>query len=61
MSEELDFSQSVSTRQPTNLLIMLLGTFVGIFVGAMPGLSSAVGLSLMLPLTLRVRRLQPVS
>nr|WP_297274078.1 tripartite tricarboxylate transporter permease [uncultured Agathobaculum sp.] len=39
--------------QPTNLLIMLLGTFVGIFVGAMPGLSSIMGLSLMLPLTLR--------
>lgn len=32
---------------------MLLGTFTGIFVGAMPGLSSIMGLSLMLPLTLR--------
>ncbi len=39
--------------QPFNLLIVLLGTFVGIFVGAMPGLSSIMGLSLMLPLTLR--------
>lgn len=39
--------------QPINLLIMLLGTFTGIFVGAMPGLSSIMGLSLMLPLTLR--------
>lgn len=40
--------------QPMNLLVTLAGTFFGIFVGAMPGLSSIMGLSLMLPLTLRM-------
>ena len=38
---------------PTNLLLTFIGAFVGIFVGAMPGLSSIMGLSLMLPLTLK--------
>lgn len=39
--------------QPLNIAIVFLGAFVGIFVGAMPGLSSIMGLSLMLPLTLK--------
>ncbi len=37
---------------PFNLLIILVGAFIGIFVGAMPGLTSIMGLSLMLPVTL---------
>ena len=39
---------------PLNLLVTFVGAFVGIFVGAMPGLSSIMGLSLMLPLTLKL-------
>lgn len=39
---------------PSNLLVTFVGAFVGIFVGAMPGLSSIMGLSLMLPLTLKL-------
>ncbi len=39
--------------QPVHLFITFCGAFVGVFVGAMPGLSSIMGLSLMLPLTLK--------
>ena len=39
---------------PLNLLVTFVRAFVGIFVGAMPGLSSIMGLSLMLPLTLKL-------
>ncbi|MDH3733516.1 MAG: tripartite tricarboxylate transporter permease [Gemmatimonadota bacterium] len=37
--------------QPANLGFILVGTIVGVFAGAMPGLSSTVGLALVLPLT----------
>ncbi len=43
----------IEVFQPFNLLVVFIGAFVGIFVGAMPGLSSIMGLSLMLPLTLK--------
>jgi len=36
---------------PQNVLLIVLGTTVGVFVGAMPGLSSAVGLAIVLPFT----------
>lgn len=36
---------------PTNLLLIFGGTALGIFVGAMPGLSSSVGLAIVLPFT----------
>jgi len=36
---------------PANLGFLLAGTVVGIFAGAMPGLSSTVGLALVLPVT----------
>ncbi len=39
--------------QPINLLLIFVGSLAGIFVGAMPGLSSIMGLSLLLPLTLK--------
>ena len=42
-----------TVMQPFNLLLIFVGAFIGIFVGAMPGLSSIMGLSLMLPLTLK--------
>ena len=38
---------------PMNILVIFAGAAVGIFVGAMPGLSSIMGLSLMLPVTLK--------
>ena len=47
------FSVIIEVFQPFNLLVVFVGSFVGIFVGAMPGLSSIMGLSLMLPLTLK--------
>ena len=37
--------------QPGNLLLIALGTALGIFVGAMPGLSSTTGLAIVLPFT----------
>ncbi len=38
---------------PMNLLMIIVGAAVGVFIGAMPGLSSVMGLSLMLPLVLK--------
>ncbi len=38
--------------QPYNFIMILFGTLIGILVGAMPGLSSVMGLSIMMPLTL---------
>lgn len=37
--------------QPVNLLWILIGTFAGIVLGAIPGLTGAMGISLMVPLT----------
>ena len=37
--------------QPFNLLMVCLGTIMGIFVGAMPGLSATMAIALLLPLT----------
>ncbi|MCD7804204.1 MAG: tripartite tricarboxylate transporter permease [Oscillospiraceae bacterium] len=37
---------------PFNLLLTFVGAFFGVFIGAMPGLTSIMGLSLLLPLTL---------
>ena len=37
--------------QPVNLLWILTGTFSGIVLGAIPGLTGAMGISLMVPLT----------
>lgn len=36
---------------PANLLAILAGTAIGVFAGAVPGLSSTVGLALVLPVT----------
>jgi len=38
--------------QPYHIGVVLFGTLIGILVGAMPGLSSIMGLSIMMPLTL---------
>ncbi|RAP43319.1 tricarboxylate transporter [Rhodovulum viride] len=42
------FATSIS---PLNLLIVLIGVTVGIFIGAMPGLGSVNGVAIVLPLT----------
>ena len=40
--------------QPLNLLVVVLGCAVGIFVGAMPGLGSVNGVAILLPMTFLV-------
>ncbi|MBL3562488.1 tripartite tricarboxylate transporter permease, partial [Rhodovulum sulfidophilum] len=42
------FAASIS---PLNLMIVLIGVTVGIFIGAMPGLGSVNGVAIVLPLT----------
>ncbi|MEL7566837.1 MAG: tripartite tricarboxylate transporter permease [Dehalobacterium sp.] len=37
--------------EPLNLLILCVGTLVGLFVGTLPGLGAAIGVALMLPFT----------
>ena len=37
--------------QPLNLIWITIGTFAGIVLGAIPGLTGAMGISLMVPLT----------
>ena len=37
---------------PMNLLAVFIGTFAGIVIGALPGLSTVMGLSILLPFTL---------
>jgi putative tricarboxylic transport membrane protein len=37
--------------QPTNMLAMLCGTALGLFVGAMPGLSATMAIALLVPIT----------
>lgn len=41
--------------QPFNIAMIFVGTLIGILVGAMPGLSSIMGLSIMMPLTLSLQ------
>ena len=36
---------------PLNLLLVVVGTMIGLFVGAMPGLSATMAIALLLPLT----------
>ena len=40
--------------EPDNLFYVFFGTFVGIMVGAMPGLSSVMGLTIILPFTFTI-------
>ena len=37
--------------QPYNLMLILLGCSVGLFIGAMPGLTSTIAIGLLIPLT----------
>lgn len=47
-----EFAQGLATAlQPANLAALLGGSVLGVFAGAVPGLSSTVGLALVLPVT----------
>ena len=41
----------VVALQPTNLLLVIIGCAVGLFIGAMPGLGSVNGVAILLPVT----------
>ncbi|MDH3971242.1 MAG: tripartite tricarboxylate transporter permease, partial [Gammaproteobacteria bacterium] len=41
----------VVALQPTNLLLVIVGCAVGLFIGAMPGLGSVNGVAILLPVT----------
>ncbi|MEO1104626.1 MAG: tripartite tricarboxylate transporter permease, partial [Pseudomonadota bacterium] len=46
------YLQAVATvLQPFNVLIVALGVAAGVLVGALPGLSSTLGLALLIPVT----------
>ena len=46
------FAEGLATAlQPANLAALLGGSVLGVFAGAVPGLSSTVGLALVLPVT----------
>ena len=48
---ELFFNGLLTALQPVNLLWIVIGTLAGIILGAIPGLTGAMGISLMVPLT----------
>ena len=41
----------LSALSPMNLLLMLAGTFLGITVGALPGLNSSIAMGILIPMT----------
>ena len=45
----------VHALSPINLLMMIAGTAMGIVIGCMPGLSAAMGVALMLPMTFTMK------
>ncbi len=47
--------------QPTTLLWITVGDIVGIFVGALPGLTATMGLALFLPITIQLDSLTGIS
>ena len=40
--------------EPLNLMLIILGCTVGLFIGAMPGLGSVNGVAILLPMTFLV-------
>ncbi len=48
---DLTIAAFASALTPTTLVLILAGTFLGVAVGAIPGLSSAIGLAIVLPFT----------
>lgn len=47
--------------QPTTLLWIVVGDIVGIFIGALPGLTATMGLALFLPVTIHLDSLTAIS
>ncbi len=47
--------------QPTTLLWIVVGDIVGIFIGALPGLTATMGLALFLPVTIQLDSLTAIS
>jgi len=45
------FSGFSTALQPTNILAMIVGAFLGLIVGALPGIGSLTGVALLLPMT----------
>ncbi len=45
----------LNVLEPINLGAILLGTLIGMFIGAMPGLSATMAIALLLPLTFSFR------
>ena len=45
----------INALTPINLLMMAAGVALGIIIGCMPGLSAAMGVALMLPLTFTMK------
>src|SRR5574344_2673903 len=41
----------INALQPVNLLAMMLSVTIGIIIGALPGLSAAMGVALLIPIT----------
>lgn len=41
----------VTALSPTNLILIIIGCTLGLFIGAMPGLGSVNGVAILLPLT----------
>ncbi|PWJ19326.1 putative tricarboxylic transport membrane protein [Jannaschia seohaensis] len=44
----------VLALQPTNLMLILIGVSIGLFIGAMPGFGSVNGVAILLPITFLV-------
>ncbi len=51
MNESLLMVGLANVVEPSNLLAILAGTMIGMFIGAMPGLSATMAIALLLPLT----------
>ncbi|MGE4485115.1 MAG: tripartite tricarboxylate transporter permease [Oscillospiraceae bacterium] len=46
--------------EPYNIIVLVSGVLLGIFIGAMPGLSSVMGLSIMLPFTFQLEGISSI-
>ncbi len=55
------FDGFVISVTPFNLMMLLLGVTVGLFVGAMPGLGSVNGVAILLPATFAIGQTSPTS
>lgn len=55
MSESFLWIGLANVVDPVNLLAIAAGTMIGMFVGAMPGLSATMAIALLLPLTFSLR------